>query len=61
MYVPSAPGLDLLVGGEESTAQSHPVLQMATGAGAAPLGSVRHSCSGLQLPISLHFSFEKCD
>lgn len=60
MHVPSAPGLDLLVGDEESTAQSQPVPQMAVGTEPAPLRSVRPSCPGLQLPISLHLSFEKC-
>lgn len=60
MHVPSAPGLDLLVGGEESKAQSQPVLQTAAGAEAAPLRSVRPGCLGRQLPTSLHFSFEKC-
>jgi len=60
MHVLSAAGLALLVGGEESTAQSRPVLQRAVGAESAPLRSVRSGCPGLQPPISLYLSFEKC-
>lgn len=60
MHVPSAPDLNLLVGGGKSRAHTQLMLQMAVGAASAHLRSVRPSCPGLQLPICLHISFEKC-
>lgn len=55
MHVPAAPGLDVLVGGGGS-----PEPPCAMGTEPALLGSGRPGCPGLQHPISLHLSFEKC-
>lgn len=60
IHVPSAPALNLLVGGEESTAQSQPVLQVAVGGEPAPQISEPQLSWPAVLPISLHLSFEKC-